>query len=124
MIFDNDFVFRIKLVCNIEIIDKNLITFQFLTKLSRELKSRVMKDYREMAQMKIKASGRDQNFQVWDVPYFSMQARNQMFQSKFSKISEFFSLGVCMEGLDRLFNRLYSVRLRLSDPLPGELWHR
>ena len=27
-------------------------------------------------------------------------------------------------GLDRIFNRLYGVKLRLSDPLPGELWHR
>ena len=27
-------------------------------------------------------------------------------------------------GLDRIFNRLYGVKLSLSDPLPGELWHR
>merc|ERR1719150_2996045 len=71
----------------------------------------------------MKASG-SKNFHVWDVPYFSMQARNQKCTSNSSKISEFFSLGVCMEGLDRIFNRLYGVKLRLSDPLPGELWHR
>lgn len=29
-----------------------------------------------------------------------------------------------MEGLDRLFNKLYGVKLCLSEPLPGELWHK
>lgn len=95
----------------------------FLNKLSTELKPRVAKDYEEMSRMKSKATGVDK-LQVWDVPYFAMQARtNAMFQFDTSKVSEYFSLGVCMEGLDRLFNRLYGVRLHLSEPLTGELWH-
>ena len=96
---------------------------EFLGKLSSELKPRVMKDYNVMAKMKKKATGAT-NLEVWDVPYFLMQARNDKFEINSRKISEFFSLGVCMEGLDRLFNRLYGVKLQLSEPLPGELWHQ
>merc|ERR1719468_592076 len=96
---------------------------EFLGKLSSELKPRVMKDYNVMAKMKKKATGAT-NLEVWDVPYFLMQARNDKFEINSRKISEFFSLGVCMEGLERLFNRLYGVKLQLSEPLPGELWHQ
>ncbi len=96
----------------------------FLEKLSRELRPRVAKDYEEMSKMKVKASGA-RSLKVWDIPYFTMQARsNAMFNFDASKVSEYFSLGVCMEGLDRLLHSLYGVRLHLSDPLPGELWHQ
>ena len=46
------------------------------------------------------------------------------FDADSARISEYFSLGVCMEGLDRLFNTLYGVRLQLAEALPGELWHK
>lgn len=100
---------------------------QFLTKLSGELKSRVVKDYDEMSQMKTRASGGPyylrscggQNFHVWDVPFFSMQARNQMFQSNLSnaRISEYFSLGVVMEGKLCFFFMIFGrdIQLRKRD---------
>ena len=74
-----------------------------------------------MSKMKKNVSGSD-CLEIWDVPYFSMQGR-QSFDRQCYQISEYFSLGACMEGLNRLFNKLYNVQLCLVDPLPGELWH-
>ena len=37
----------------------------------------------------------------------------------------FYNKNNCLAaGLDRLYNRLFGVRLRLSEPLNGELWHK
>ena len=97
----------------------------FLEKLSKELKIQAAKDYALMSKMKSRASSPTaQGLNVWDVPYFSMQARSQLFDAEEARVAEYFSLGVCMEGLDKIFNTLYGVRLHLAEPLPGELWHK
>jgi hypothetical protein len=38
-------------------------------------------------------------------------------------ISEYFSLGVCMEGLNTLYQNLFNVYLELETPAAGEIWH-
>lgn len=96
---------------------------QFLEKISKELKSRATQDYSAMLKMKKKMSV-SRALQVWDVPYFTLQARNNMFSIDPLKIAEYFSLGSCMDGLDRLFNKLYGVNLQLQEAQPGELWHK
>ena len=40
-----------------------------------------------------------------------------------AKISEYFSLGVCMEGLNTIFKSLYSVELQIETPVEGEVWN-
>ncbi len=38
-------------------------------------------------------------------------------------VSEYFSLGVCMEGLNTIFKSIFGVQLSVEEPQPGELWH-
>jgi intermediate peptidase len=95
----------------------------FLNKLSAELKPRVAKDCEAMLKMKSKYTSA-KSLQMWDVPYFSMQARGGWFDLDTSRIAEFFSLGACMEGLDTIFKNIFGVRLQIEDARPGELWHK
>ena len=60
---------------------------------------------------------------VWDVPYLTSEARNTWFNLNISNIMEYFSLGVCMEGLNMLYSKLFKVSLEVEDVAPGELWH-
>ncbi|KAH6660060.1 peptidase family M3 [Truncatella angustata] len=39
-------------------------------------------------------------------------------------LSSYFSLGTVMQGLSRLFTRLYGIKLIPRDTLPGETWHQ
>lgn len=61
--------------------------------------------------------------EVWDLPYFSNKAKSTWFSLDADKISEYFSLGVCMEGLNCLFRDLFNVRLDIDSVDEGELWH-
>ena len=61
--------------------------------------------------------------QVWDVPYLTSKARNSWLNLNTSDIAEYFSLGVCMEGLNMLYSQLFQVSLEVEDTDPGELWH-
>ncbi len=38
-------------------------------------------------------------------------------------VSEYFSLGTCMEGLNRIFGTIFGVELAVEETLPGEVWH-
>lgn len=59
---------------------------------------------------------------VWDIPYYSAQARANWFKLDIEKVSEYFSLGVAMEGLNELFKALYGVRLEVVPTQKGEIW--
>lgn len=61
--------------------------------------------------------------QVWDVPYLTSEARKRWLSLNVSNITEYFSLGVCMEGLNMLYSKLFKVSLEVEDSAPGELWH-
>ena len=63
------------------------------------------------------------HLQVWDVSYLTGEARNKWLNLNVSSITEYFSLGVCMEGLNMLYSRLFKVCLEVEDSAPGELWH-
>ncbi len=95
---------------------------KFLTKLSTDLKTRVADDYATMFNMKKHVNPLAKNLEVWDVPYYVNRAKKSWFQVDTAKISEFFSLGVCMEGLNTIFKHLYSVELHMETPKQGEVW--
>ena len=61
--------------------------------------------------------------QVWDVPYLTSEARKRRLNLNVSNITEYFSLGVCMEGLNMLYSKLFKVSLEVEGSAPGELWH-
>ena len=94
----------------------------FLKGLADQLSSRVAGDHEHMQQMKKRVNPMAGPLAMWDVPYFSAQARATMFQLDLEKICEYFSLGVAMEGLNELFQSLYGVELVVEKPQAGELW--
>jgi mitochondrial intermediate peptidase len=63
----------------------------------------------------------------WDHAYYvqkrildySMSRRSR----ELSRVPEFFSLGTVMQGLSRLWDRLYGLRLVPQETLPGETWN-
>ena len=105
------------------------ILYDILDTLSGELKPRLSKDYNLMMDMKTRSpfgttKGTENNpLQVWDVSYFTGEARNKWLNLNVSGITEYFSLGVCMEGLNMLYSKLFKVFLEVEDSAPGELWH-
>ncbi|KAL4810900.1 hypothetical protein BDV18DRAFT_128206 [Aspergillus unguis] len=67
--------------------------------------------------------------QPWDHAYYVHQRVRQYEISQQTRrsrelaaIPEFFSLGTVMQGLSRLFDRLYGVRLVPRETSPGETW--
>jgi intermediate peptidase len=65
--------------------------------------------------------------QPWDHAYYVSQRVLEYSRSRrsreLSRIPEFFSLGTVMQGLSRLFDRLYGVRLVPQETAPGETWN-
>ncbi|CAL5870441.1 uncharacterized protein PFLUO_LOCUS4678 [Penicillium psychrofluorescens] len=65
--------------------------------------------------------------QPWDHAYYVHKRVMEYSQSRRSRqlsiVPEFFSLGTVMQGLSRLFDRLYGVRLVPQETAPGETWH-
>ncbi|KAI0842872.1 mitochondrial intermediate peptidase-like protein [Hypoxylon sp. FL0890] len=65
------------------------------------------------------------DLQPWDRDYYMESVRSSMRsrQKNDDFLSAYFSLGTVMQGLSRLFTRLYGIRLVPRDTLPGETWH-
>ncbi|RJE24982.1 hypothetical protein PHISCL_02693 [Aspergillus sclerotialis] len=67
------------------------------------------------------------DLQPWDHSYYVRRRVLEYAQSNRSRhlndVPEFFSLGTVMQGLSRLFSRLYGVRLVPQETAPGEIWH-
>lgn len=63
----------------------------------------------------------------WDHAYYVHKRVLEYSQSRRSRelsiVPEFFSIGTVMQGLSRLFDRLYGVRLVPQEKGPGETWH-
>ncbi|OJK02674.1 hypothetical protein ASPACDRAFT_75799 [Aspergillus aculeatus ATCC 16872] len=64
--------------------------------------------------------------QPWDHAYYVHGRVQQYSMARRSRelnaVPEFFSLGTVMQGLSRLFERLYGVRLVPRETAPGETW--
>lgn len=61
----------------------------------------------------------------WDRDYYMNMIRLTE-QSKARRedfLSAYFSLGTVMQGLSRLFTRLYGIRFAPRETMPGETWH-
>merc|ERR1712142_1157218 len=95
---------------------------QFLRSLAKQLPDRVAKDHMAMTNMKKRTNPLCQPLAMWDVPYFSGQARATWFRMDMETVCEYFSLGVAMEGLNELFQSLYGVELVVEEIREGELW--
>lgn len=63
--------------------------------------------------------------QPWDKDYYMDSIRRGLRSRRRESdtLSSYFSLGTVMQGLSRLFTRLYGIKLVPRDTLPGETWH-
>ena len=64
---------------------------------------------------------------AWDRDYYTSQLLSSIHPSSHYRahdsLSAYFSLGTVMQGLSRLFHRLYGIRLVPRETLPGESWN-
>ncbi|KAK3383841.1 hypothetical protein B0T24DRAFT_64694 [Lasiosphaeria ovina] len=61
----------------------------------------------------------------WDRDFYAESIRRSLmvFQRPDDSLSAYFSLGSVMQGLSRLFSRLYGISFRPTETSPGETWH-
>ncbi|ODA82894.1 hypothetical protein RJ55_01403 [Drechmeria coniospora] len=67
----------------------------------------------------------DSELQPWDRDFYMEKIRTDM-RSRVrheDQLTAFFSVGTVMQGLSRLFDRLYGVTFVPRETLPGETWH-
>ena len=93
----------------------------FLTSLISSNRGLVSEELAQLQQMKGGA------LQPWDHAYYVHKRVMEYSQARRSRelsaVPEFFSLGTVMQGLSRLFDRLYGVRLVPQETAAGETWH-
>ncbi|KAK8027368.1 Peptidase family M3 [Apiospora marii] len=100
---------------------------QFLLALAKHNGPRVEQEISDLMQAKrqnVHASSAI-DLQPWDKDYYMESIRRDMRSRRRGNdiLSSYFSLGTVMQGLSRLFTRLYGIRLVPRDTLPGETWH-
>ncbi|KAF2144438.1 uncharacterized protein K452DRAFT_284759 [Aplosporella prunicola CBS 121167] len=101
---------------------------QFLQALVADNHIQVNNELQELLELK-KSDARQDNFpgrlNAWDRDYYTQQLisslRTRIRSPDF--LSSYFSLGTVMQGLSRLFSRLYGIRLVPHETLPGETWN-
>jgi len=101
---------------------------QFLEALAMKNKPLVSNDLEELLDLK-KADARhglmSADITAWDRAYYTrLLRRNTYATSKpTDSLSSYFSLGTVMQGLSRIFSRLYGIRLVPKATSPGETWN-
>ncbi|KAF2201889.1 zincin [Delitschia confertaspora ATCC 74209] len=101
---------------------------QFLNALIEDTRPQVQEELQELIALK-QADAHGDNFpnqiNAWDKFYYT----HRMISNMHSKLrtpdvlSAYFSLGTVMQGLSRLFDNLYGIRLVPRETQPGEVWN-
>lgn len=96
----------------------------FLVALSADNASTVMQELAKMKQLKA-ADSVASDIQPWDLAYYRrrLQIASKSKSRKPDFLPAYFSLGTVMQGLSRLFNRLYGIRFVPCQATSGETWH-
>ncbi|KAK5132845.1 hypothetical protein LTR08_008561 [Meristemomyces frigidus] len=103
----------------------------FLDALAKDNAPQARAEVQELLALK-QADARAGNFpaelNAWDRDYYSAHLTSSLRASTTKTrhpdfLSAYFSLGTVMQGLSRLFHRLYGLRLVPCEPLPGETWN-
>ncbi|KAI1457425.1 mitochondrial intermediate peptidase-like protein [Annulohypoxylon moriforme] len=100
---------------------------QFLLALCKRNEPLVEEEIAALLQQKRKkVQSATTDLQPWDRDYYMSNIRLAMRLRRRNNdvLSAYFSLGTVMQGLSRLFTRLYGIRLIPRDTLPGETWHQ
>lgn len=99
---------------------------QFLRALCKNNAPIVQREMEALRSLKKQqAASSDAELKPWDRDYFMHQARTaERAKARHSDmLSAYFSLGTIMQGLSRLFTRLYGIRFVPRETMPGETWH-
>lgn len=104
------------------------IVNDFLDILNDRIKKLADKDYEQMLQLKRNEQSETNNkssirLNAWDVPYYSANYKRGIYNESVLQSMPYFSIGVCMDGLNMIFNELYGVRMQVDTCQAGELWH-
>ncbi|KAF2234708.1 mitochondrial intermediate peptidase [Viridothelium virens] len=101
---------------------------RFLEALVADNRPRVKEELLDLLELK-KADAHNNNFptelNAWDRDYYKTQLLSSL-RSKArtpDRLSAYFSLGTVMQGLSRLFYRVYGIRLVPHETPPGETWN-
>lgn len=100
---------------------------QFLGALAEDNKHQVIQELQELLELK-KADAQVDNFpdriNAWDKFYYTHKLLSSMHTKLRTPdfLSAYFSVGTVMQGLSRLFDRLYGIRLVPRETRPGEVW--
>jgi intermediate peptidase len=101
---------------------------QFLKALVKGNHCKVQAELQDLIELK-KSDARSGNFpgtiNAWDKLYYTHRMVSNMHTRLRTPdfFSAYFSLGTVMQGLSRLYSRLYGIRLVPKEPLPGETWN-
>ncbi|RYP27443.1 hypothetical protein DL767_007687 [Monosporascus sp. MG133] len=100
---------------------------EFLLALSKHNSALVEQDVAELLKAKGEKLGQSTapELHPWDKDYYMESIRSSMRSRRRHDdfLSAYFSIGTVMQGLSRLFTRLYGIRFVPRDTLPGETWH-
>jgi intermediate peptidase len=102
----------------------------FLTALYEDSRPSVLADLHELIELK-RGDAHQDNFpsriNAWDKFYYTQKLLSTMekgatAQRAADSLSSYFSVGTVLQGISRLFNRLYGVRFVPRETQPGEVW--
>ncbi|PHH62008.1 hypothetical protein CDD81_7632 [Ophiocordyceps australis] len=100
---------------------------EFLLALRKHNAPVIERELRELAELKqLHVGDEAAQLNAWDKQFYMEHIRAEMRQAAPSledNIHDFFSVGTVMQGLSRLFDRLYGVRFVPREALAGETWH-
>ncbi|KAI5465879.1 hypothetical protein BGZ63DRAFT_347480 [Mariannaea sp. PMI_226] len=99
---------------------------QFLHALRNHNAPTIQRELQELVAKKVeRLNVPDVKLQAWDRDFYMEKIRADMRsrQRQEDQLAAFFSVGTVMQGLSRLFNRLYGIRFVPRESLPGETWH-
>lgn len=108
---------------------------EFLRALAAHNAPTVQRELRELtAKKRERLAMPDARLQAWDRDFYMEKVRADMRGRRphhdnataghhHHQLAAYFSVGTVMQGLSRLFDRLYGVRFVPREALPGETWH-
>lgn len=99
---------------------------QFLLALREHNSPTIEKELSELSTRKTdRLAMPDAELQPWDRDFYMEKIRAEM-RSRVrheDQLTAYFSVGTVMQGLSRLFDKLYGIRFVPRETLPGETWH-
>lgn len=99
--------------------------YDFLSSLAKKMHPIASRDNELLSKFKQNSSLGTSNATImpWDTQYFTGLAKSQLLSKFPIVLSEYFSLGTCMEGLNMIFQHIYGITLEPTEAEPGEVWH-